>query len=213
MPSIDRSEEQTSPRVPPRQREGDLVREAFRRRAERAIERLAASAGVEMLVEALAAPSDFGTIARALASVGDFGSALNLDPLAESLARGAAERERLATSAGGLLSASEIGRALGGISRQAVDKRRRANQLLGVRVAGDWRYPAAQLGPDGHVPPGLATVLSAMAGVAPWATLDFLLAADDVLGGLSPLDALHQGGAIADEVHRILDAREIDAFG
>ncbi len=192
--------------------EGKLVREAFRRRAERAIGHLAESAGVDALAEALTAPTDFGTVARILGSAEALGSALDLDPLADALARGAAERERLAAKAG-LLSAAQIGRALGGISRQAVDKRRRANQLLGLQVAGDWRYPAAQVGPGGEVLPGLPAVLTAMADVGPWATLAFLLAEDDALGGISPLDALRHGGAAADGVRSIIEARKVDAFG
>ena len=93
-----------------------------------------------MLTDALAAPSDFGAVARALRDSSSFPAALLLDPLADALARGAAEREGLAAKAEGLLSAEQAGRALGGISRQAVDKRRRAHQLLGVRIANDWRY-------------------------------------------------------------------------
>lgn len=214
MPSTDAPKEPvTRSRAPHRRDEGNLVRDAFRRRAEHAIEHIARSARLDMLAEALTAPTDLGAVARALGSAGAFGPALDLDPLADALARGASERERLAAQAGGLLSAGEIGRALGGISRQAVDKRRRAKQLLGVRVAGDWRYPAAQLGPDGQALPGLAAVLASAAAVGPWATLDFLLAKDDALGDLSPLEALRRGGTAADGVRRILDARKADAFG
>lgn len=162
-------------------------------------------------------PSEFGRQPRSARGQGESklvrdGSVSDLDPLADALARGAAERERLAAEAG-LLSAEQIGRALGGISRQAVDKRRRANQLLGVRVAGDWRYPAGQIGLDGEVLPGLPAVLAAMADAGPWATLAFLLAEDAALGGLSPIEALRRGGSAADGVRRILDARRVNAFG
>jgi hypothetical protein len=126
---------------------GDLVRDAFRRRAGHAVEQIAASASLEALAQALEAPTDFGAIAVAPSNAAMPEAARTLDPLADAIARGAAERERLAQLADGLLSASDAGRALGGISRQAVDKRRRANQLLAVRVGGDWCYPAAQIGP------------------------------------------------------------------
>ena len=116
---------------------GDLVREAFRLRASHAVEQIAQSASLETLARALAASTDFGAVARALGGSAIPQSALDLDPLADALARGAVERERLVLLAGGLLSANAAGRALGGISRQAVDKRRRGNQLLAVRVAGD----------------------------------------------------------------------------
>ena len=191
----------------------EVVRDAFRRRAEHAMEHIARSATVEVLGEALSAPTDFGAVARALGDPAGFAASRPLDPQADAWARGAAERERLSIEAGGLLSAGEVGRALGGISRQAVDKRRRGLQLLGVRVAHDWRYPAAQIGTDGAVVPGLAIMLDGLAALGPWAQLAFLLAKDDALGGLSPLDALRRGGTAMDDVRRIVRSHETDAFG
>jgi hypothetical protein len=215
MPSTDRQHEATLPTRPTGQGRdpAQLVRDAFRRRAGHAIEHIARSATVEALADALTAPTDFGAVARALGDVSAFALALPLDPLADALARGAAERERLAVRAEGLLSAEEAGRALGGISRQAVDKRRRGRQLLGVRVANDWRYPAAQIGRDGQIVPGLAAVLEGLAELGPWTILDFLLAGDDALGGASPLEALRHGGGAAEGVHRLVEAHKTDAFG
>lgn len=191
----------------------EVVRDAFRRRAEHAMEHIARSATVEALGEALSAPTDFGAVARALGDPAAFAASRPLDPLADAWARGAVERERLSVEAGGLLSAGEAGRALGGISRQAVDKRRRNLQLLGVQVAGDWRYPAAQIGPDGQAVPGLAIVLEGLAALGPWAQLGFLLAKDGALGGITPLDALRRGGTAADDVRRIVRTHGTDAFG
>jgi hypothetical protein len=189
------------------------MRDAFRQRAAHAIDQIAKSASIEVLADALAAATDFGAVARALRDPAAFPAAVPLDPLADALARGVAEREHLAAKAQGLLSAEAAGRILGGITRQAVDKRRRAGQLLGVKIANDWRYPAAQFGPAGEVVPGLADVLQALADVSPWAILDFLLAEDDALGGLSPLGALQQGGVPADEALRIARAQKADVFG
>jgi hypothetical protein len=197
------------------QTEGELVRDTFRRRAGHALERLARSASLEELAQALEAPTDYGAVARALGGSAVPDAVLDLDPLADALARGASERERLASRAGGLLSAAQAARALGGISRQAVDKRRRANQLLAVRVAGDWRYPAAQIGADGTVPAALPSVLATASelGMGAWATLDFLLTPDGALGGLTPLDALRRGGGEADAVGRLLEAVKADGYG
>jgi hypothetical protein len=191
-----------------------LLRDVFRRRAAHAVERLAASASLESLALALEAPTDFGTIASALGHAGMPASALDLDPLADAVARGAAAKASLAEQAGGLLSTPDAGRALG-ITRQAVDKRRRANQLLAVKVASDWRYPAMQIGSDGQVPPYLAAILTdgAAASLTGWAMLDFLLAPDTVLGGLSPWQALRQGCAQPAEIGRILAASAASAFG
>lgn len=207
-------------RVPPRHREtprGEeaLLRDAFRKRALHALDYIAASASVDALARALEAPTDFGAVAVALGGGAIPDAARELDPLADALARGAGERERLAALAGGLLSAVEAGRALGGISRQAVDKRRRADQLLAVRVGGDWRYPAVQIDADGQVPPLLPIVLEegVRIGLSGWAMLDFLLAPDDALGGRSPLDVLRHGGTDAVGVRRLLEAAKTDAFG
>ncbi len=192
---------------------GKAMRDAFRQRAGHAIEQIANTASIEALADALAASTDFGAVVRALRDPAAFPTAVPLDPLTDALARGVSERERLAAKALGLLSAEEAGRILGGISRQAVDKRRRAGQLLGVKVANDWRYPASQFGPAGEVVQGLADVIQALADLSPWAILDFLLAEDDALGGLSPLEALRQGGHPADEALRIARAQKADVFG
>jgi hypothetical protein len=194
--------------------EGDFLRDVFRQRARQAMEQIARSASLEALARALEAPTDFGAVARALGS-STVAEAVALDPLADVLARGVVERERLAAQAGGLLSASEIGRSLGGISRQAVDKRRRALQLLAVRVAGDWRYPAAQVEPDGEVPPSLPAILQAGmdVGMHGWAMLDFLLTPDQALGGSTPLESLRLESAGAADVQRLLEAAKVDAYG
>jgi len=194
--------------------EGGIVRAAFLRRASHAVEQIAKTASLETLAQALAASTDFGAVARALGGSAIPGSALDLDPLADALARGVSERDRLVTSAGGLLSANEVGRVLG-ISRQAVDKRRRGNQLLAVRVAGDWRYPAAQIGTDGQVPPLMPAILKAGAGLgmSGWAMLDFLLSPDQALGGLTPMESLRRDGLDAIGVRRLLAAAKADAFG
>lgn len=189
------------------------MRDAFRQRATRAIDQLASSASIEILADALAASTDFGAVARALRDAAAFPAAIPLDPLADALARGVAEREALAVKAQGLLSAEEVGKILGGVTRQAVDKRRRAGQLLGVKLANDWRYPAAQFGQAGEVVSGLADVLRPLAESNPWAILDFLLAEDDTLGGLSPLSALRQGGDVAREAIRIAHTQKADVFG
>lgn len=211
---MDRLPEVRPNRVPKHVRDpGQGVRDAFRERARHAIDHIASSATIETLTDALAAPTDFGAVARALRDPNSFSAALLLDPLADALARGAAEREGLAVKADGLMSADEAGRALGGITRQAVDKRRRNRQLLGIRIANDWRYPAAQFGADGEVVPGLADILNELADLGPWAVLDFLLADDAALEGASPLKALRRGGVLAEHVKHIARMYKTDVFG
>jgi hypothetical protein len=188
------------------------MREAFRRRAMEAIDRMTDTASAEALADALSAPTGAGAVARLLADVAALGAAGELEPLADSIARGAGTKADLVRRSGGLLTGVQMGHVLGGISRQAVDKRRRAGQLLAVHVGADWRYPAAQADRDGSVPDGLASVVQAMRDAGPWATLDFLLSPDSVLGGLTPLDALKRGGAAAATVRRMVTAAEADAY-
>src|SRR5690606_6718235 len=119
-------------------------------------------------------------------------------------------RQALRQAAGGLLSATEAG-ALLAISRQAVDKRRRAGGLLAVREGSDWRYPVCQFDRQaGAVVPGIAEVVAGLEGQGPWATLDFLLAGDDALGGRAPLEALRAGDRAA--VLRLVRAEAGDGF-
>lgn len=177
-----------APIKPPPSR--DLLRAAFHRRAVEAIDRLTEAASPEALADALSAPTGVGAVARLLADAAALGAAGELEPLAASIARGAEVRADLVRRSGGLLTAVQMGNVLGGISRQAVDKRRRTGQLLAVHVGADWRYPAAQADRDGNVPDGLANVIQAMRDAGPWATLDFLLAPDSALGGVTPLKAL-----------------------
>jgi hypothetical protein len=79
--------------------------------------------------------------------------------MADALAQGVAERERLATSAGGLFSACTFAQALCAGSVREVERRRMAHQVLAVRVADGWRYPVAQIAPDGQIPPLLPAIL------------------------------------------------------
>lgn len=192
--------------------EPELLRQAFRRRAMEAVDHAAQKASPKELAEALSAPTGIGAAIRLLGDIAVQDSVAELEPLAAAFARGAAAKRELVQQAGGLLSAEQMGVALGGISRQAVDKRRRAGQLLAMQVAGDWRYPAVQVDADGRVPAGLPQVLKSMADSGPWVILDFLLSPDSVLDGLTPLEAVRRGGVHAAWVARMLRAMESDVY-
>jgi hypothetical protein len=189
--------------------EPDSVRAAFLRRAFSALERISSTVSAKTLTEALAASSDIGSLARLLSRSDVVGPAvIDLDPLAPALARSVEHRQRLLGLAGGAASAGEAGQALG-ISRQAVDKRRKAGTLLAIREAGDWRYPLCQF-TNGDVVPGIADVVRGFATEGPWSALDFLLAADATLGGQSPLQALLAGDRQG--VQRLIRANQGDGF-
>lgn len=187
----------------------DSVQAVFLRRAMSALERISSKVPTKLLTEALAAPTDAGTIAELLSRAGVVGSAVTeLDPMVPALARNVEHRRRLLELAGGALSAEGAGDTLG-ITRQAVDKRRRANTVLAVREGSDWRYPAGQFD-EGEVIAGLPEVVRGLVSVGPWATLDFLLAPDTVLGGRTPLQALRDGDR--NEVLRLVRANQMDGF-
>jgi hypothetical protein len=169
--------------------EPDSVQAAFLRRALSALERIARSVPTKALTEALATPTDVGALAHLLSRSEVVGSAVtDLDPLAPSLVRNVEHRQTLLTLAGGAVSAEEAGQVLG-ITRQAVDKRRRAGTMLAVREGSDWRYPACQFH-NGEVMAGIADVVRGFGSASPWVALDFLLASDTALAGRTPLQAL-----------------------
>jgi FixJ family two-component response regulator/biotin operon repressor len=124
---------------------------------------------------------------------------------AAALLRGAQVQRELLQQAGGGLSARQVGDFLG-ISRAAVDKRRRQGGLLGLKLpSGDFVYPAAQFVKN-DVVRGLSDVLSAFHVEDPWMQLDALLARDEALGGRTAFEALAQG-----DVERVTSA--VSSFG
>ncbi|MBA9033103.1 hypothetical protein HNR29_003663 [Rhizobium leguminosarum] len=119
------------------------------------------------LADALSAPTDAGSLAQLLSRSDMVGAAINdLDPLVPALARNVEHRKNLVERAGGTMSAEDAGRILG-ISRQAVDKRRRAGTLLAVRQGSDWRYLLCQLD-QGEVIAGISDVVRGFAAAGPW---------------------------------------------
>lgn len=191
------------------QTDPDSVQAAFLRRAMSAIERITATAPSKALAAALAAPTGAGTLAQILSHPEFIGEAVaDLDPLVPALARNVEHRGQLLRRAGGVLSAEEAGK-IAGITRQAIDKRRRSNAILAVREGSDWKYPACQF-QDGEVLLGIAEVVRGLEGQGAWATLDFLLAPDSALDGRSPLEALRQGDLGA--VERVVRANAGDGF-
>jgi hypothetical protein len=187
----------------------DTLQAAFLRRATSALERIAATASPKTLSDALSAPTDAGSLALLLSRSDVVGSAvIELDPLVPALARNVEHRKLLIERSGGTLSAEDAGRLLG-ISRQAVDKRRRAGSLLAVREGSDWRYPACQFD-ETDVVTGIADVVRAYTTSGPWVALDFLLAPDSALRGRSPLEALRTGDR--DAVLRLVRSEALDGF-
>lgn len=182
------------------------VRTVFVERSAAAIARIAANADERSLRDALTAATDVGTLAAVLSDADVVGEGVReLDPLAPLIARSVGHKIELIARAGGVLGVQQVAQLLG-ITRQAVDKRRREGKLLAVPKGSDFLYPVAQFA-DGEVAPGLREVLAAMGLEGPWGTLDFLTAADDELDGESPLGWLKRHPEQLEPVLRLARAQ------
>jgi hypothetical protein len=114
------------------------------------------------------------------------------DPFAKARLRGALAMRQLLTADGGAFSASEVAKLLG-VSRQAVDKRRRAGQLLAVILPKrGLLYPAWRFGDGASTIPGFTEVLDVLRDHDPWSQARFFVAGNDRLGGKRPLDLLRK---------------------
>ncbi|MBI4493189.1 MAG: hypothetical protein HY690_10405 [Chloroflexi bacterium] len=175
------------------------LRGAFLARALNALARLAPQLEERELGEAAAAPSDYAVLVSALGKPEAIAVVQQDDPLAEARVRGLEMRERLLRAEGGALTSELVGRRLG-ITRQAVDKRRRAGRLLAFSTGRrGYVYPLWQFGPEG-VLPGFGLVLADLAVCDPWMQAAFFLSGDARLGGMTPLEALRKGEV--DDVRR-----------
>jgi hypothetical protein len=105
------------------------------------------------------------------------------------LARKGMEQEE-----GGSRSSDQIADLLG-ITRQAVDQRRKARKLIAWQdEAAHWRFPVWQLNEMGRPYPELAAILEELPG-DPWSDMIFFLSESESLHGARPLDLLRRGKA------------------
>jgi len=112
--------------------------------------------------------------------------------LAASRARGLEARQQLFNAEGGAWTASHVASHLG-ISRQSVDKRRKAGKLLALTTGRrGYFYPSWQFG-RGGVLDGWETILAALAPQDPWAQVIFMLTPSDWLDEKTPLETLRRG--------------------
>jgi hypothetical protein len=167
--------------------------QTFLKRSVRMLERISSAASAEVLKAALSSPTDAGGVASLLSDLAPLDVDLSaLDPFVEAMARGAAVKRDLLTSAGGGLTSSHVADALG-ITRQAVEKRRGRRALLAVPAgSGKYLYPACQFTQQG-VLPGVEAVLQAFQIRSPWTQLSVLLAPTPALRGKTILEALRSG--------------------
>lgn len=114
------------------------------------------------------------------------------DPLAAARLKGMKVKHELLYSDGHPLRSEQVAQLLG-ISRQAVDKRRRKGQLLAVALGKrGYFYPLWQFN-DGGVLVGLDVVLAALAEFDAWTQLMFFKTGDLRLNHHTPLACLVAG--------------------
>lgn len=115
------------------------------------------------------------------------------DPLATAKLKGLEIKQQLVSAQGGCISSEQAGRHLG-ISRQAVDKRRRNGKLVGLsRGKGSYLYPVWQFASSGTTLPGLETVLEQLSSFDPWMQAAFFLNPNSRLNHQTPLEMLRLG--------------------
>jgi hypothetical protein len=146
----------------------------------------------QSVAELTASPTDFELLVNAVSATSTAAASTDGDPLLRAKLRGIEHRKRILEKLGGTLSAEQVSELIG-ISRQAVDRRRSQNQLIGLTQGKrGYAYPAFQF-EEGKTLDGLKEVLDALSGHDPWMQSIFFANANDRLTGRTPLDALRQG--------------------
>lgn len=169
--------------------EKNSVKTAFLLRSIGALNRIAQTSAT---AEVLAAATDYSMLLKILESPEALLTLTATDPLASARLRGLVAKQQLLEAEGGCLSSTQVASLLG-ITRQAVDKRRRSGQLIGLPTGKNrYAYPAWQF-TTAETLPGLETVLQHLQVRDAWMQTAFMLNGNLRLDGMSPLEALRQG--------------------
>ena len=150
------------------------------------------TADAHQLAEVLEAPSDSEVMLRILRLPETLTAIQSDDPLAAARVRGIEARKRLVEAEGGSLSSEQMAEVLR-LSRQAVDKRRKTNRLVGLDAGRHgYIYPAWQVTKSGMLN-GLEEVLAELKDHDPWMRVQFMLQPNSRLNDRTPLEALREG--------------------
>jgi hypothetical protein len=164
----------------------------FLTRALNAVLSLQHNLSKESLEEAATASTDYMVLVNALASAPVMQELASDDPLAAARLRGIDRKKRLLALGGGVMRSAEVAEFLG-LTRQAVDKRRAQNRLVGLTQGRrGYAYPRFQFSDDGTLP-GLTEVLAALNVTDGWSQLLFFVNPNDFLNGRSPESELRKG--------------------
>jgi hypothetical protein len=167
---------------------------AFCTRILRAVKDLEADLTSTSIEEATAAPTDNLVMLEALSSASWVSELAAQDPIVASKLRGFELRQDMLKKAEGVLSSGKVAELLE-LSRQAVDKRRAANQLIALTQGRrGYSYPSFQF-EDGKTLDGLEEVLRNLSALDPWMQLRFFTSSHERLGNKTPIEALRSGRA------------------
>jgi hypothetical protein len=164
---------------------------AFYSRILRAFRRLENDLPPTLIDEATAAPTDYLVAVEALSSSPETTQLIADDPFIAAKFRGLKRKQQMLETAGGALTSEQVAEVLG-ISRQAVDKRRAANQLLALTQGRrGYSYPSFQF-EDGKTITGLEDVLEELKELDPWMQMVFFTSPNERLEGKTPLEQLRK---------------------
>lgn len=176
------------------------LRAAFMVRALNAFARLAGSVDPWVLGDVASQSSDYAVLFHALKQPEVLAALREDDPLAEARLAGLRSRELLLQAEGGAVNVEKAA-ALLGISRQAVDRRRKAGKLIALTMGRrGYRYPIWQFTHNGALP-GLGAVLARLGVYGPWMQTAWFVNPNTRLEGATPLTELRDG-----HVERVVDA-------
>jgi biotin operon repressor len=157
-----------------------------------ALEELERVLPTDLIDKASAAPTNFMVLLEALKARSLATEFAVNEPLTMARVRGVERQQNLVEQSGGTLKGERVAKLLG-ISRQAVDKRRRQNRLIGLTQGRrGYAYPIWQFH-NGKTLSNLEKVLDQLRNHDPWMQLTFFLNANDRLEGSSPLEMLRSG--------------------
>jgi hypothetical protein len=165
---------------------------AFYSRVLRAFRRLENDLPSTLIDDATAAPSDYLVAVEALTSASETTQLIAEDPFIAAKLRGLKRKQQMLETAGGTLTSEQAAEVLG-ISRQAVDKRRAAIQLLALTLGRrGYSYPSFQF-EDGKPITGLEEVLAELKELDPWMQMVFFTSPNERLSDKTPLERLKKG--------------------
>ena len=181
----------------------DGAKAAFVTRSLNAVRYLAEASTRTSLLEATSAEADTMVLLNALDNPATLVNWGETAPGVEARIRGLRVQHRLLNAEGGVCSAQELGGLLG-LTRQAIDKRRKSGKLIALDLGRHgFRYPVWQVH-QGAVLPGLDRVIAELSECDPWTQVAFMLTPNSWLGEETPLAALRRG-----EVDRVMATAEL----